>query len=320
MEPIILSVIIVSFNTKDLLERCLFSLYASGIAVPFEVIVVDNGSSDGTVEMLAERYKNVVLLMNDQNLWFAKANNQGLHLARGGYVLLLNSDAFLESGCVTRLIETLEGKPNAAAAGPKVLNMDGILQSKGRPLPSASETVYRLLGFETKIPFTRLKKALFPDQCWSSEETRRVGWIAGCCMLLRKQVMDQIGGLCEGFVFYGEEIEWCYRAASAGYEVWYVHDASVRHLGGGSSSNDTKRILRDEALQLNNCRVLTETTVGLARGVALSKLAIVIKAVTSFIYYPFNRSYALDKLRQSLWEIKVCKHLAAEATERLPIR
>jgi GT2 family glycosyltransferase len=306
-----LSIVIVSFNAKAILLQCLESILNAEIGVPHEIIVVDNASTDGSPDMIETHFKDVVLIKNNGNLLFAKANNQGINIAEGKYLLLLNSDTIVQKGAIDLLIKFLSDYPKAAAVGPKVLNVDGTLQSKGNPPPSVHGTIFRWMGFHKIIPLKRLHHFLFPKLYWYPDEIVRVGWISGCCMLIRKEIINKIGGFCEDLIFYGEDVEWCYRAIKAHYEVWYVPTASIVHIGGGSTSEPIKKTLQDETLLLQNYTVLVRKTVGLFRGVVMSCIASFVIYFTYLLLYYHNRMYAKEKLRQAKWEIVAFKYLLA---------
>lgn len=270
-----LSIIIVSFNTKELLQQCLESLEAATIRVPFEIIIVDNASVDGSQEMIKEQFKDIFLIENSGNLMFARANNQGIAAARGRYLLLLNSDTIVQKSTIESLIDFLNEHPKAAAVGPKVLNLNGTLQSKGFSFPSIRGTILNCLGIGKKTDnmiLDKLKSLLFPNHYWHENDVISVGWVAGCCFMVRKSAIDLIGGLCEDLFFYGEEVEWCYRVVKANYEIWYLPTVAIEHIGGASSS---KKI--DECLLRKNYKLLCEKTIGIRRVVISSCMTILIR-------------------------------------------
>lgn len=309
--PVDLSIVIVSYNTRDVIRQCLESITMSEIMIPYEIIVVDNGSRDGTNELIESYYDSVILIRNQKNLLFAKASNQGIRAARGAYIMLMNSDTLFEKGAAEILIRFLMEHPKAAAAGPKILNLNGTLQSKGAPLLSVFSTVMTLLGVGKHKMTRKLAQTLFRNVCWEENQTLRVGWIAGCCMMMRKVAIVEIGGLCEELFFYGEELEWCHRAKKAGWEIWYVPESSVFHIGGCSTSKEMRRALEDKDLQLRNYRVLMKNTVGLGRGAAISFVTIILKFLRYLVALAIRKEekFCSDLLRQAKWEIVVFKFL-----------
>jgi len=228
-----LSVIIVSFNTKDLLRDCIKSVYEDIRNLSYEIIVVDNASKDGSPDMIEEEFKGVKLKKNTQNMGFAKGNNQGMKMASGEYLFLLNSDTILKDGAVETLVKFMDQHPRAAGVGPKVLNFDGTLQSQGFCFPSVLLSLIILFRIPKFLSQEKLMK-WFSKYYWDTDEVRRVDWISGCCILIRKSAMDKMGSLSEDFFMYNEDEEWCFRAKKSNYEVWYVPTAEVTHLNQSS--------------------------------------------------------------------------------------
>jgi GT2 family glycosyltransferase len=237
--PVELSVIIISFNTREITRACLQSLRDARLKVETEIIVVDNASTDGSPDMIAAAFPEVVLVRNDRNLMFSKANNQGMRLARGKYFFLLNSDTLIQPGNLERLLAFLEAhQPRVGCVGPRVLRPDLTIQSEGEAFDSYGYVLSRFF-FLHKLPLPRpLKQWLlprgFPDAL--TGVARPVGWVTGCSFMFPRKLVDQLGGLDEEFVFYCEEVEFCFRLWKNGYEVWVVPDAVITHLGGSSWS------------------------------------------------------------------------------------
>jgi len=245
-----ISIIIVSFNTCDLLSTCLDRIKKMDISLSYEVIVVDNASSDGTQEMIISKYPNIKHIFNKENRMYAKANNQGVQATSGKYLLFLNSDAFIRANAVEEMSILLHTNHKAAIVGPKMLNIDGTLQSKGNPPPSVCFVAYRVLGL-WKLPFF-VQRFSFPNFCWHDNKIRKVGWVSGSCMMVRRSVFEEIGGFWEKLFFYGEEVELCNRALKAGYQVWYCPKAEVEHIGGASTSEDARKVINNQISRLKN--------------------------------------------------------------------
>ena len=263
MNNLDLSIVIVSFNTKDLLRETISSIYGAANKLSYEIIVVDNASKDGSAEMVEDELKEVKLIRNLQNTGFAKANNQGIKVAKGRHVLLLNSDTILNEGSIRNLVKFMDEHPKAAAAGPKVLNFDGSLQSKGFCFPSVLLSLIMFFRIPKVLSQERLMK-WFPRYYWDADEVRGVDWISGCCLLMRKKVIEKIGSLCEDFFMYYEDEEWCYRARKEKYEVWYVPTAEVKHKNQSSPSTDRFDIGETSAKQYY------EKTVGSYKGIVIA--------------------------------------------------
>lgn len=231
-EQVDVSVIIVNWNTRDLLAQCLQSLYGTTSDLDFEIIVVDNASVDGSVAMVRRDFPQVQLIANAENEGFVRANNQALPLSRGRYVLLLNSDAALLPGTLWHMVQFMDAQPAAGIVGPRVLNPDGSFQSSYMDFPNL---------FSELLLMTKLSKVVygryFPSHSLQqSRETRAVDWMLGACIMIRRETLEEIGGLDETFFMYSEEVDWCWRAKQAGWAVYYLPEAKVLHWGGQSSS------------------------------------------------------------------------------------
>ncbi len=227
------SVIIVNWNTKDLLAAAIQSVIDTAGKLAIEIIVVDNGSTDGSQAMLRTRYPLARLIQNAENVGFARANNQGASQAHGEYLLLLNSDAALYRGTLQALLDVMKAHPKAGLVGAHLRNTDGSFQASHTPFPNLRQEFLILSG---------LGRAIYGSQYPSRgpEETlgpQKVDYVEGACMLLRAEAYRQVGGLDEGYFMYAEEVDLCYTLQRHGWEVWYQPAARVLHHGGGSSRN-----------------------------------------------------------------------------------
>ncbi len=225
-----LSVIIVSWNTRELLAQCLDSLYSSLRLADFEVFVIDNASSDGSPVMVPERFPQVRLIENEQNLGFAHANNQAIQSSHADYVLLLNSDTIVKPGAIDALVEFMQAHPQAGACGPRLLNQDGSLQFSCSPAPTLGSEFKRMFH----LPGVR-QDGYYPMQTWDQSLARRVDVILGACLFLQRYALDQVGLLDEEYFIYSEEVDLCHRLQSMGWELYWVPQAEVVHLGGQST-------------------------------------------------------------------------------------
>ena len=190
-----LSIIIVSYNTVDILEDCLHSIYSSHWKCSFEVIVVDNNSHDGSVMMIKDKFKDVVLIENKENKLFSIANNQGASIAKGKYLLLLNSDTLVYGDNIQKMVDFFDKQPDdVVCVGPKILNKDHSLQSCGKPIGKLMERI--VLCFKLhKLFSTRLVRALLlPTLPIGENVTSTVGWVSGSCMLMDAQKYKEVGG------------------------------------------------------------------------------------------------------------------------------
>lgn len=225
----LVSIIIVNWNTRPLLSACLDSVYGTLQDTPYEILVVDNASSDGSVEWLRSAHPDILLIANSENLGFARANNQALAACHGKFALLLNSDAQLRPQTVLRLLDRMTQESNAAAISPMLLNSDGTFQSG----PNDDITLWN----ETLLMFglARLLRGGYYPGYSSGARHGEYAWVGGACLLLRRSTWEQIGMLDTGYFMYTEEADWCWRARQAGWTIWYEPGAQAIHIGGGSS-------------------------------------------------------------------------------------
>jgi len=231
------SVLIVSYNVCDLLVRCLTSLPADDRV---QVIVIDNGSKDGTLRAVREQFPRVTLVQNSENHGFSAATNQGVLLARGSYVLFLNPDAELLPDALTRLREYLDKNPDIGIVGPRVRYPDGTPQSTRRRFPTPLTALLESTVLQRWFPDNRAARSYAMRETDDSK-IQDVDWLVGACFLARREVVDQIGGLDERFFMYSEELDWCRRARSAGWRVVYLPTAEVIHYEGKSSEQNLAR-------------------------------------------------------------------------------
>lgn len=241
-----LSVIIVNWNTRDLLADCLHSVYDTVHGLAFEVFVVDNASSDGSAAMVRERFPQVRLIENAENVGFARANNQAIARSLGRYIVLLNSDAVVQPQALAALIRFMEGHAAAGACGPYLLNADGTLQPSCHPLLTAFREFWRLCFLDHLWPL-----ASYRMERWSADVPREVAVIKGACLLLRREALSQVGLLDERYFIYSEEMDLCHRLALSGWRLYWVPEARVMHLGGGS----TRQLAAEMYLQLYRSKV-----------------------------------------------------------------
>jgi GT2 family glycosyltransferase len=245
-----LSVIIVSWNTRELLAECLESVWAEIAARPasgFEVVVVDNASHDGSAEMVRSRFGWARLIANQENVGFARANNQALPTTSGRYVLLLNPDTRLEPGALRTLVDFLDEHPSAGAAGARLINADGSLCVSCQPAPTLAREAWRLFHLDRLYPL-----AAYTMAGWSPDTPRQVDVVQGACMLLRRAAIERVGPLDEDYFIYSEEVDLCHRLRRAGWQIWWVPEATVMHYGGRS----TRQVAAAMFLRLYQGKVL----------------------------------------------------------------
>lgn len=275
-EKLKLSVLIISFNTKAILSECLNSIYKAKLKYPFEIIVVDNTSHDSSAQMVKNEYPLIKLIENKENLLFAKANNQAAAVACGEYLLLLNSDTLIKEGNIEKLIEFLDRSgARIACAGPCVLNSDTSHQSSGFALPSVFERTTMVFKLNRLLPQAIARLILPEGTPGLYNDNHKVGWVAGCCILIRKGIYQQVGGLNEKLGFYGEEVELGWKLKALGYETWVVGDASIIHLGGCSTKNDYAAFLEDLDGKLYRYSQLQKYTIGYRKAIRMSQIVII---------------------------------------------
>ena len=235
-----LTVIIVNYNVKFFVEQCLDSLERALDGIDSEVFVVDNHSSDGSIEYLKPRFPKVIFIESNHNLGFARANNMAIRQAEGQYVLLLNPDTFVGEQTIKQAIEFMDQHPKAGGAGVKMFNTDGTkaLESR-RGLPTPLTSFYKMCGLCSKFPESRrFGKYYMGYLSWDKPE--RIDIISGAFCLMRKEALDKAGHLDEDFFMYGEDIDLSYRLLKAGYDNWYL-PLPVLHYKGESTHKSSFR-------------------------------------------------------------------------------
>lgn len=229
----VLSILIVNWNVRDLLRRCLCSIFANLPPFPLEVIVVDNSSTDGSVEMVRTEFPQVRLIANPDNRGFPAANNQGLAIAQGRYVLLLNPDTEVVGDALEAMVAFADAHPDVGVVGPMLLNPDGTVQSSRRRFPTLMTAVFESTWLQPYAPRRLLTRYYVLDR--PDDEIQDVDWVTGAALMARREAIEQVGPLDEGFFMYSEELDWCRRFREAGWRVVYLPTARVVHYGGKSS-------------------------------------------------------------------------------------
>lgn len=286
-----LSIIVVNYNTKDLTKQTIDSVINTTNNTSYEIILIDNASTDGSKEYFSEVYNKKVLeirhkdiqyyndneeeqkadkeksieakrcketcnsegcakvksicqdikyIYNEENLGFAKANNQAMKISKGRYVLLLNSDTIVKEDCIEKCIEYMDMNKTVGALGPKILLGNGELDhacKRGFPTPTAS--LYYMLGLDKKHP-NEPKYGQYQMTHLSNDEINEVDALTGAFMMVRKEVIDTVGVFDERFFMYGEDLDWCYRIKEAAWKIVYYPEALIIHLKGQSSKKKRK--------------------------------------------------------------------------------
>ncbi|CEK12662.1 glycosyltransferase family 2 protein [Chthonomonas calidirosea] len=252
-----LSVIILNWNTCELLQACLQSLFESSETVSFEVIVVDNASEDESREMVTQHFPQVRLLVNPRNVGFGAGNNAALPYARGRYLLFLNSDTLVTKGSLSALVRFADEHPDIGIVGPKLLNADGSLQYSCRRYPNLAAGLFRNTLLGRLFPNNRFA-ADYLMKDWDHASVRDVDWVSGAALFIRRELVEQIGGFDEDFYMYCEDVDLCWRAthtplpdrlrnalgkgAQAHWRVVYFPEAVIYHYIGKSSDKVPTRM------------------------------------------------------------------------------
>lgn len=228
-----LSIVIICWNDLKVIGNCLRSIFEQTREIDFEVVISDNGSSDGTVEYIRAHFPRARILENSANLGFAKGNNAGIKVARGHYVLILNPDTIIRDRALEKLVAFADCHPEAGAFGCRVLNPDGSFQHPARPTP----TVFRLAIAALNLRWLGKLSPIFasdsyPD--WDGRSERTVGFQSGCCILFRGDLLRRLGGFDERFFYHFEETDLCWRVWESGASVVFYPGAEITHLGGQS--------------------------------------------------------------------------------------
>lgn len=231
-----ISIVVLSWNTKKLLRDCLNSLNESLTGnLTVEVIVVDNASNDGSIEMIKKEFPEIRLIMNKENLGYGKGNNVGINAAKGSQVMILNSDTLVKKGTVEKLSNFLDDNKQTAIVGPKLLNIDNTPQANCGRFPGLFISFVML--YCEHLGLGRLVR-------WSPQKSQPVDWLMGAAFMARNEVFEKVDGFDKNIFMYMEEVEWFYRAKKAGFSAYFLKEAEVIHLGRGSSkSGKTEPIL-----------------------------------------------------------------------------
>jgi O-antigen biosynthesis protein len=234
-----LSIIIVNYNVKYFLEQCLYSVRKASKGIELELIVVDNNSVDGSVEMLKDKFKDIILIENRKNTGFSVANNQGIEIAKGEYILLLNPDTVVQEDTFQKIIQFMDEHPEAGGLGVKMIDGKGnFLPESKRGLPTPMVAFFKIFGLARLFPKSRLFGKYHLGYL-SNDEVHEVDVLAGAFMLMRKTVLEKVGLLDETFFMYGEDIDLSYRIQLGGYKNYYYPHTSIIHYKGESTKKSS---------------------------------------------------------------------------------
>ncbi len=308
MAPIV-SIIIVNWNTRALTVDCLKSVAEerARLAInwdqpePLETIVVDNGSTDDSVAYLLANFPWIRLILNQQNVGFAAANNQGLAHCIGHYVLLLNSDTKLLPGAIEALIRFMADQPKVGAVGSRYLNRDGTLQSSCYPAPSLSRECWRMFHLDKLYAY-----GTYPMERWSTETPRPVDTIQGAALLLRREIALQLGLFDTSYFMYSEEVDLCRRIRHAGWQIYWVPASRVIHYGGQS----TRLVALTMFLQLYQSKILYFRKHHGRATTWVYKWVLMAATLIRLVFTPLACFQSRERRTQSLHLANYYRHLA----------
>ncbi len=245
------SIVIVAWNVRQLLFDCLKSVFDETHGIAFEVLYVDNASQDGSVQMVREEFPDVRIIENEKNEGFIRANNQAIEIANGRYVLLLNSDTVVLDNAIAKMVEFADAREDAAVVGCKVLNPDRTLQRNCFMYPS----VLNMLLAATYLYKVFSRSRFFGRErmtWWDFDDVSEVETVCGCCSLVRRKAIDQVGLMDEIYFTYGDDPDWCYRFKQAGWKILFTPEPQIIHYGG----QNTKHMADKFSLQLHGSKLI----------------------------------------------------------------
>jgi len=267
-----ISIVIVSYKTRDILRGCLTALWAHPPGFEMEVFVVDNHSADGSTQMVRREFPQVRLIANSENRGFAAANNQAFRLAQGRYVILLNPDAFVKPGAVEAAVAFMERTPRCGISGGRLVGPNGQPDPSARRFPTWPAKLFTLSGMSGRYP----SSPVFNRHDFGGlalDRPRKVDWVPGTFVVLRARMLAEIGFFDERFFIYYEETDLCRRARQNGWDVYFVPDAEVMHIGGACSQTRKDKAYDPAGAQVLSFRMRSEWLYHRKNGGLLSVLA-----------------------------------------------
>ena len=294
-----LSIIIVSWNTKNILSSCLKSIYEQTNDIQFEIITIDNASNDDSVNMIKSQFPKVILIENSENMGFAAANNQGMTIAKGRYVLLLNSDTIILDHALSKIVYFADKFTKADVVGCRVLNADKTLQPTCFMFPSLLNMFLATTYLYKIFPRSRFFGREYMTW-WDRNDMREVDVVTGCFMFVRREAIEQVGMMDEQFFMYAEEADWCFRFKQMGWRVVFAPVAEIVHLRGQSTSQKSSEML--VRLRLSILKFIRKHYHSLTYVIACL-LTMLFFAVRIPIWFLINL-FSLDDRKQSTLRIR----------------
>lgn len=246
-----ISVILVSYNTAEITIKSLQHLYSSSHELKMEVVIVDNASRDNSVELISENYPDIPLVKNQINVGFGRANNQALPYVSGRYVLLLNTDAFVDKTVIAQTVAYMDMNPKCGVLGVKLIGEHGDLQPSCRYFP----TPWNIFLDSTGLKGYFKNVQMVDDMDWDHNSVRKCDWVPGCYYLVRREVIEQVGLFDPLYFMYCEEVDHCFSTKKAGWDVTY-YPTPVVHLGGESAKSDSE--ISKQGRQIKSLQIESE--------------------------------------------------------------
>jgi GT2 family glycosyltransferase len=237
-----ISIIIVAWNSQDHIRVCLDSIIRPESPVGCEILVIDNASSDNTLQIVKRSHAQVGLIINQQNLGYAKANNQGIKKSTGRYVLLLNPDTEIHKGALNSMLDFMQAHPDVGALGPQLVNPDGSIQSSCREFPGFSTLLWEFSGLSRLFPKSKIFGS-WRMGYFGFDRTREVDQPMGSCLMLRRETLDQVGLFDETFPMFFNDVDLCYRIKATGWRIFFYSDAQVMHHKGASTGKAKRKMI-----------------------------------------------------------------------------
>ncbi len=294
-----ISVIMVSYNTASLLPEAMAALHGAVGNLAVQTIIVDNASRDDSVALIHREYADCSLLENKVNVGFGRANNQALPLIAARYVLLLNTDAFVAPDTLHQTVAYMDAHPECGALGVKLVGKDGVLQPSCRYFPTPLNIFLRRIGLHRLFPWV----SMVDDLEWDHASARACDWVPGCYLLIRREAVEQVGLFDPRYFLYYEEVDWCFAAKKAGWQIHYFPDTTVVHIGGESAKSDSEITAgghQIEVLQIESELLYFRKN----HGWAVVLLNVILHTFADFII-PFKQ---LIKTRKNPEWAAYCKH------------
>lgn len=297
-----LSIIIPNWNDGRSLKQSLRSVYGDIEEISFEVFVVDNDSSDGSVDMVRRKFPQVNLIMNKENLGFSKANNQAIRKSNGRYILLLNSDTLILGGALSSMVRFMDTHSEAGAAGCKLLNPNGTLQrSCFGSFPTLETEFYNYFYLSQWFPYNRVF-GKFLKKWMNYDKVCEIAHCLGACMIVRRDTIADVGLMDEQFFLYFEETDWLYRMKKKGWKIYYIPEARVIHFGGVSTKGlrDRDKIIMRHSYRSKLCFFKKHYGLGitvLLKGLILARYGLkFLKWALIYLIVPLNHSKSKSRL------------------------